>query len=48
VLGSVELSLPAAVYSVLMFFIALIFGLIVSRTGKGADEPAATQESVAG
>ena len=31
VLGSVELSLPAAVYSVLMFFIALLFGLIVAR-----------------
>ena len=48
VLGSVELSLPAAVYSVLMFFIALVFGLIVSRTGKGADAPAAKEPSVAG
>jgi BASS family bile acid:Na+ symporter len=48
VLGSVELSLPAAVYSVLMFFIALIFGLIVARTGKGADAPAAKEPSVAG
>jgi BASS family bile acid:Na+ symporter len=48
VLGSVELSLPAAVYSVLMFFIALVFGLVVSRTGKGADEPAVKEPSVAG
>jgi BASS family bile acid:Na+ symporter len=48
VLGSVELSLPAAVYSVLMFFIALIFGLIVARTGRGAEEPAAKEPSVAG
>jgi BASS family bile acid:Na+ symporter len=48
VLGSVELSLPAAVYSVLMFFIALVFGLVVARTGKGADAPAAKEPSVAG
>jgi BASS family bile acid:Na+ symporter len=48
VLGSVELSLPAAVYSVLMFFIALIFGLIIARTGRGADAPAVKEPSVAG
>ena len=45
VLGSIELSLPAAVYGVLMFFVALLFGLVVVR--RGVKEPAATP-SVAG
>ena len=36
VLGSVELSLPAAVYGVLMFFIAFGFGFLI-RDRKGAD-----------
>jgi hypothetical protein len=31
-----------------MFFIALAFGLIVARAGKGAVEPAAKEPSVAG
>ncbi|WP_294178825.1 bile acid:sodium symporter family protein [uncultured Schumannella sp.] len=39
VIGSVEMSLPAAVYGVLMFFIALAFGFII-RERKGAREPA--------
>ncbi len=48
VLGSVALSLPAAVYGVLMFFIAAAFGFAIR--GKAADlehsavEPAASQE----
>jgi BASS family bile acid:Na+ symporter len=41
VLGSVELSLPAAVYSVLMFFIALLFGFVVAR--RGPKEPDAAE-----
>lgn len=35
VLGSVELSLPAAVYGVLMFFVAFAFGFAIR--GRGAD-----------
>jgi len=31
VLGSVEMSLPAAVYGVLMFFVALAFGFVIRR-----------------
>ncbi|MFC9984261.1 bile acid:sodium symporter family protein [Microbacterium keratanolyticum] len=38
VLGSVELSLPAAVYGVLMFFIAFGFGFLIRGKGQeGAD-----------
>ncbi len=39
VLGSVELSLPAAVYGVLMFFIAFGFGFLI-RERRGADATA--------
>lgn len=39
VLGSVELSLPAAVYGVLMFFVAFGFGFLI-RGRKGEDAPA--------
>ena len=39
VLGSVELSLPAAVYGVLMFFIAFGFGFLI-RERKAADDGA--------
>lgn len=39
VLGSVELSLPAAVYGVLMFFIAFGFGFLIRERG-GADAAA--------
>ena len=43
VLGSVELSLPAAVYGVLMFFLAFGFGFLIrERTGVGATERVAT------
>lgn len=44
VLGSVELSLPAAVYGVLMFFIAFGFGFLIrERTGESsAGVPAPT------
>ncbi|AMB59031.1 bile acid:sodium symporter family protein [Microterricola viridarii] len=42
VLGSVELSLPAAVYGVLMFFIALAFGLGLRLSDRSrADDAAA-------
>ncbi|QNA91951.1 bile acid:sodium symporter family protein [Microbacterium sp. Se5.02b] len=40
VLGSVELSLPAAVYGVLMFFIAFGFGLLIRDRDATADAPA--------
>ncbi|MHC2999729.1 bile acid:sodium symporter family protein [Microbacterium sp. HJ5] len=39
VLGSVELSLPAAVYGVLMFFIAFGFGFLIRERGPATDEP---------
>jgi BASS family bile acid:Na+ symporter len=42
VLDSTEISVPAAVYSVFMFFLAAAWGMIISRR-VGADEPA-TQE----
>ncbi|MEQ1735583.1 MAG: bile acid:sodium symporter family protein [Rhodoglobus sp.] len=45
VLHNVELSLPAAVYGVLMFFVALIFGLVVRRVSPKdptAKEPEAS------
>ncbi|WP_395639445.1 bile acid:sodium symporter family protein [Pseudolysinimonas sp.] len=45
VLGNEEMSLPAAVYGVLMFFVALAFGFLVRRAvpaGSAAKEPAAT------
>lgn len=42
VLGSVELSLPAAVYGVLMFFIAFGFGFLIrDRSATGTDGVAA-------
>jgi BASS family bile acid:Na+ symporter len=37
VLGSTELSLPAAVYGVLMFFIAFGFGFLIRERGPEAD-----------
>ena len=51
VLGSLELSLPAAVYGVLMFFVALLFGLLVARRGAktpDAKGPTEKEPSVAG
>ena len=45
VLGSVELSLPAAVYGVLMFFIAFGFGFLI-RERKGADAEAAAEDGI--
>ena len=39
VIGSVEMSLPAGVYGVLMFFVALAFGFLIRGRGRGgADE----------
>jgi len=44
VLGSVELSLPAAVYGVLMFFIAFGFGFLIrERTRRDASHDAARE-----
>lgn len=41
VIGSVEMSLPAAVYGVLMFFVALGFGFLIrGRVTKAAEQPA--------
>lgn len=47
VLGSVELSLPAAVYGVLMFFIAFGFGFLIRerRAGRVSTEPEAAGRS---
>ncbi|WP_341975801.1 bile acid:sodium symporter family protein [Microbacterium sp. LTA6] len=42
VLGSVELSLPAAVYGVLMFFIAFGFGFLIRDRSTAAVDAAAT------
>lgn len=47
VMGSLELSLPAAVYGVLMFFVALLFGLLVRRLVPGQREEVAGPETVA-
>ena len=44
VLGSIELSLPAAVYGVLMFFIAFGFGFLIRERG-GADAAAAEERT---
>jgi BASS family bile acid:Na+ symporter len=46
VLGSVELSLPAAVYGVLMFFIAFGFGFLI-RERRGEDAAADAEEAIA-
>lgn len=41
IIGSTEMSLPAAVYGVLMFFVALAFGFLIRRTVPAkAGEPA--------
>jgi BASS family bile acid:Na+ symporter len=45
VIGSLEMSLPAAVYGVLMFFIALGFGFLIR--GRGADAAAAPETAPA-
>ncbi len=45
VLGNIELSLPSAVYGVLMFFIALGFGFVI-RGRVPADEPASAPARV--
>ncbi|MDZ8200120.1 bile acid:sodium symporter family protein [Microbacterium sp. SSW1-59] len=44
VLGSVELSLPAAVYGVLMFFIAFGFGFLIRGRGDAQSESARSTE----
>jgi len=44
VLLSEEMSLPAAIYGVLMFFVALAFGFIIrGRVASASDEPRAVQ-----
>ena len=47
VVGSVEMSLPAAVYGVLMFFVALAFGFLIrgraSSAGAGDQGESTTQ-----
>ena len=47
-LGSVEMSLPGAVYGVFMFFLATAFGFIIrgrGRAGAPKDAPSATESS---
>jgi BASS family bile acid:Na+ symporter len=45
-LGSVEMSLPGAVYGVFMFFLATAFGFIIrGRAGAPKDAPSATASS---
>jgi BASS family bile acid:Na+ symporter len=41
VIGSVEMSLPAAIYGVLMFFVALAFGFLIRGRVKATEQPAA-------
>jgi BASS family bile acid:Na+ symporter len=40
VIGSVEMSLPAAIYGVLMFFVALAFGFLIRGRVKATEQPA--------
>ena len=47
VLGSVELSLPAAVYGVLMFFIAFGFGFLIRAADAEPEAAVDTSESSA-
>jgi BASS family bile acid:Na+ symporter len=47
VIGSLEMSLPAAVYGVLMFFVALLFGFVIRRSVPREGEKVAGPESVA-
>jgi BASS family bile acid:Na+ symporter len=47
VLGSVELSLPAAVYGVLMFFIAFGFGFLIRERGSASDDELADVDDAA-
>lgn len=48
VLGSVELSLPAAVYGVLMFFIAFGFGFLIRDRSSGPDMAASARSTATG
>jgi BASS family bile acid:Na+ symporter len=48
VLGSVELSLPAAVYGVLMFFIAFGFGFLIRDRSSEPDVAAAARSTATG
>jgi len=51
IIESREMAAPAAVYSVLMFFIALLFGFTIARRGPkepDAEMTAAKEPSVAG
>nr|BFF10333.1 bile acid:sodium symporter family protein [Microbacterium flavescens] len=47
VLGSVELSLPATVYGVLMFFIAFGFGFLIRERGSASDDELADVDDAA-
>jgi BASS family bile acid:Na+ symporter len=44
VLDSVELAVPAAVYSVIMFPAAAVFGWLITRSTARTEEPAATRD----
>lgn len=39
VMGSAELAIPAAVYSILMYLLAPIFGFVITRGRRGDEEP---------
>jgi BASS family bile acid:Na+ symporter len=49
VIGSVEMSLPAAVYGVLMFFLAAAFGFLIrdKSAGRGSESPSTGSSSAA-
>ncbi|MBM7831949.1 BASS family bile acid:Na+ symporter [Agromyces cerinus] len=46
VIGSVEMSLPAAVYGVLMFFVALGFGFLIRRRGPAPERADAAADAM--
>ena len=46
VIGSEQMQLPAAVYGVLMFFVALAFGLLVARKAKQLVGPESVSDSL--
>jgi BASS family bile acid:Na+ symporter len=46
VIGSEQMQLPAAVYGVLMFFVALAFGLLIARKGEKVVAPESVSDGL--